>query len=77
MPSVVNDKCKKCRSCKEVCPVDAFVESDAGSRLVVDPELCIDCGVCISECPEMAITSDSEASDADIAFNAEKAKEWK
>ena len=48
MVSVVNDSCIKCKSCVEVCPVSAFREGD--SQLVVDPDTCIDCGVCISEC---------------------------
>ena len=55
MVSVVNDACVKCKSCADVCPVDAFHECD--TQLVVDPDTCIDCGVCISECPQEAITS--------------------
>ena len=50
MPSVVSDSCVLCKSCVEVCPVAAF--HDAGSQVVVDPNTCIDCGVCISECPQ-------------------------
>ncbi len=74
MVSVVNDSCVKCRTCVDVCPVDAFREGD--SMLVIDPEECIDCGVCISECPEEAICSDSDADEKWIKFNAEKAPEW-
>lgn len=59
MVSVVNDACVKCKSCADVCPVDAFHECD--TQLVVDPDTCIDCGVCISECPQEAITSEDEA----------------
>ena len=53
MVSVVNDNCIKCKSCADVCPVDAFREGD--TQLVVDPDTCISCGVCISECPQEAI----------------------
>ena len=37
--------------------------SDGGevSAVVVDPDTCIDCGVCISECPTGAISSSDEA----------------
>ena len=35
MVSVVNDACVKCKSCADVCPVDAFHECD--TQLVVDP----------------------------------------
>ena len=66
MVSVVNDACIKCKSCAEVCPVDAFHECD--TQLVVDPD------VCISECPQEAITSDDEADEKWIKFNAEQAK---
>ena len=59
MVSVVSDACVKCKSCVEVCPVDAFREAE--NMLVVDPDVCIDCGVCISECPQEAITSEDEA----------------
>ena len=74
MPSVVNGNCKFCKSCVEVCPVDAFKEGD--NRVVVDPDICIDCGACIAECPEAAISSSDEAEEKWIQFNAEKAKEW-
>jgi ferredoxin len=42
--------------------------------MVVDPDTCIDCGVCISECPVGAISNDSEADEKWIKFNAEQAK---
>lgn len=74
MPSVVNDSCKFCKSCVEVCPVDAFREGD--SRVVVSPDDCIECGVCISECPENAIQPSDEADEKWIEFNAQKAAEW-
>ena len=74
MPWVVNDSCKICKTCVEVCPVDAFREGE--TQVVVSPEDCIDCGVCISECPEGAIMPDSEADEKWIKFNEEKAAEW-
>ncbi len=74
MVSVVNDACVKCKSCADVCPVDAFHEGE--TMLVVDPDTCIDCGVCISECPQEAITSEDEADEKWIKFNAENAKNW-
>ena len=46
MVSVVNDACVKCKSCVDVCPVDAFHEGE--TQLVIDPDTCISCGVCIS-----------------------------
>ncbi len=71
MPSVVSDKCVKCLSCTEVCPVDAFREDE--NMLVIDPDVCIDCGICIGECPEGAISSDMDAEEKWVKYNEEKA----
>jgi ferredoxin len=55
MTHVVTDACVKCKytDCVEVCPVDCFYEGE--DMVVIDPESCIDCGVCVSECPIEAI----------------------
>ena len=60
MPYLVNEKCIKCKftDCVEVCPVDCFYEGE--NMLVINPDECIDCGVCEPECPIGAIISDSE-----------------
>ena len=42
------------RSCVDVCPVDCIHESER--MLVIDPEECIDCGLCEPTCPVSAIT---------------------
>ena len=59
---------------KAVCPVGAFHEGD--TQMVVDPDTCIDCGVCIGECPQGAIANADDADEKWVAFNAEKSKEW-
>lgn len=74
MASVVNDKCTKCKSCVEVCPVACFHEGE--NMLVINPDDCIDCGVCIAECPKGAITTDDDADEKWVKFNAEKSQEW-
>ncbi|QJC27163.1 ferredoxin 1 [Anaplasma platys] len=58
MTHFVTDRCIRCKftDCVEVCPVDCFYEG--ANMLVIDPEQCIDCGVCIPECPADAIVSD-------------------
>ena len=60
MTFVVTDACVRCRytDCVEVCPVDAFHAGEF--MLVIDPDACIDCGVCEPECPVDAILPDSE-----------------
>ncbi|CAO5678960.1 MAG: Ferredoxin-2 [Holosporales bacterium] len=59
MSFVVTEQCIKCKytDCVEVCPVDCFFEGE--NMLVINPELCIDCGVCEPECPADAIKSDT------------------
>lgn len=60
MPYVVTDACIRCKymDCCEVCPVDCFYEGE--NMLVINPDECIDCGVCEPECPAEAIVSDSD-----------------
>ena len=60
MTYVVVDACIKCKymDCIEVCPVDCFYEGE--NFLVINPDECIDCGVCEPECPAEAILPDSE-----------------
>lgn len=55
MSYYVTDKCIKCKytDCAEVCPVDCFHEGP--NILVINPDICIDCGVCIPVCPIDAI----------------------
>lgn len=58
MTHIVNDRCINCKytDCVEVCPVDCFYEGE--NMLVISPDECIDCGVCIAECPVDAIVTD-------------------
>ena len=60
MTYVVTDSCIKCKytDCVEVCPVDCFYEG--ANMLVINPDECIDCGVCEPECPIEAIQPESE-----------------
>lgn len=60
MTHVVTEACIKCKhtDCVIVCPVDCFYEGP--NFLTINPDECIDCGVCIPECPEKAIFADTE-----------------
>ena len=59
MTFVVTDICIKSKytDCVEVCPVDCFYEGE--NTLVINPDECIDCGVCEPECPIEAIVTDT------------------
>ena len=76
MTYIVNDNCIGCKhtDCVEVCPVDCFYEGE--NMLVIDPDECIDCGVCVPECPAEAIEPESEDLMEWIEFNQKYAKEW-
>jgi len=80
MTYVVTEACVKCKytDCVDVCPVDCFHEGP--NFLVIDPEECIDCTLCVAECPVEAIYAEDDVPDdqrAFIALNAELAKGWK
>ena len=81
MTHVVTEACIKCKytDCVDVCPVDCFREGP--NFLVIDPDECIDCAVCIPECPADAIFAEEDTPadqlhfiklNADLAF----AKGW-
>lgn len=77
MTHIVNEACIKCKytDCVEVCPVDCFYEGE--DMLVINPEECIDCGVCIPECPIDAIQPDTfEGAEFWVAFNQKYAALW-
>jgi len=79
MTHVVTEACINCKhtDCVEVCPVDAFHEGP--NFLVIDPDVCIDCMACVSECQVGAIYADTDVP-ADqrrfIPLNAELAPVW-
>jgi ferredoxin len=76
---VVTEACVKCRytDCVDVCPVDCF--KIGPNFLVIDPDECIDCAVCVPECPVNAIYSDEDVPEDQrefIAINADLSKVW-
>ena len=77
MTYVVTEACIKCKymDCIEVCPVDCFFDGE--NMLVIDPDTCIDCGVCEMECPIEAILPDTnQESLLWLEMNREFAKKW-
>jgi ferredoxin len=86
MPWVITRLCRDCvdQSCVEVCPVDCIYEHTGGAtdefpnQLFIDPDECIDCGVCEPECPWEAIFQDEQVPGVfqeDIALNASITKQ--
>ena len=79
MTHVVLESCIRCRytDCVDVCPVDCFRAGP--NMLVIDPDECIDCAVCVAECPVEAIRTEEDVPESQrsfIALNAELSKSW-
>lgn len=70
MAYVIVDTCIKDNKCVEVCPVDcikegAFTDNDGKTydMMFINPDECIDCGVCEPECPSSAIYTETDLPD--------------
>ncbi|MFM9834866.1 MAG: ferredoxin FdxA [Methylophilaceae bacterium] len=79
MTYVVTENCIQCKytDCVDVCPVDCFVEGP--NFLAINPDECIDCTLCVAECPAEAIFAEDDVPDDQqqfIALNARLAKIW-
>jgi len=77
MTYIVTEACIKCKymDCVEVCPVDCFYEGE--NMLVINPNECIDCGVCEPECPAEAILPDTEDGlEKLLEVNTKYSEEW-
>jgi NAD-dependent dihydropyrimidine dehydrogenase PreA subunit len=63
MAHIIAEPCigTKDTACVAVCPVDCIhptkTEADFASAdmLYIEPDVCIDCGLCVDECPVKAI----------------------
>lgn len=80
MTYVVTEACINCKhtDCVDVCPTDAFREGP--NFLVIDPQECVDCMLCVAECPVEAIYAENEVppgQEGYVALNAELARVWK
>ena len=78
MTYVVTENCIKCvhQDFVTVCPLDCFYIGP--NFMVIDPDECIDCAVCVPDCPVVAIVpyTDLEGVEHDpwTNLNAELAK---
>jgi ferredoxin len=79
MASVITEPCHGCKytDCVTVCPADCFHEGE--HMLFIDPDSCICCEACITECPVEAIYNEQDVPEkwrAYIARNAEGAQRY-
>ena len=80
MTHVVGKACDGCRytDCVVVCPVECFYEGE--TMLYIHPDECIDCAVCVPECPVNAIYAEDDVpgdQQVFIALNTELSRNWK
>jgi len=79
MAFVVTDNCILCKytDCVAVCPADAFHEGP--NFLAINPDDCIDCDLCVPECPANAIVQEDQLPENQknfLALNAELSQLW-
>lgn len=54
------------KACREECPVDCIYEGDR--MLYIHPDECVDCGKCVTACPNGAISSEYKLAAQDERF---------
>ncbi len=75
MTYTVTPYCTACKytDCVEVCPVEAFHEGP--TMLYINPETCIDCDVCVAQCPVEAIFAEDQVPEKWTEWTAINAQE--
>ncbi len=76
MTHVITDRCIGTHSiaCVAVCPVDCIhpvpesCDFQFEDRSYINPDVCIDCGLCVDVCPPGAIFFEEELSQSDARF---------
>ena len=78
MAHIVTARCVDCvyTDCCTVCPVDCFYEIENPRMLVIDPDTCIDCQLCVPECPVHAIYEDEEVPEPYVEWVEKNSELW-
>ncbi|MFT5206832.1 MAG: ferredoxin [Candidatus Omnitrophota bacterium] len=80
MAHVITEKClgERYAACAAVCPVSSIHPGEYQGKIfmVIDPESCIDCGVCLPECPVDSIVSATSENEEFAKINADLAPEF-
>jgi ferredoxin len=79
MTFIVGENCIRCKhtDCVTACPVDCFYEGP--NYLVIHPDECIDCALCVPKCPVNAIYAEEDLPPDQaefIAINRELSTQW-
>ena len=62
----------KDHACVDVCPVNCFYEGT--DIILIHPEECIDCSVCVPECPVEAIFAEEDVPEKWASYTAKNAE---
>lgn len=80
MAYVITGRClgERYATCVAVCPVDCIKpgELQGEELMIIDPEICISCGLCLRECPIGAIVESEDEDPEWAALNARLAPEF-
>jgi ferredoxin len=64
MSYVIGNKClaERYAVCATVCPVECIhpIDYEGQEFMIIDPDVCINCGLCLPECPVGAIVATEE-----------------
>jgi ferredoxin len=75
MSYVITEKClgERYATCVASCPVECIHPGDYQGQefMVIDPEVCIDCGACLPECPIGAIVETTDQDPGYAKINAD------
>ena len=68
----INSGCKGCDDCVKACPAGAITVNGLGTKHIIDPSLCVNCGQCLITCPFARIEDVSMMGDVKAAMAAGK-----
>ena len=76
MTHVITESCigTKDTACVDVCPVDCihpnpeYEDVNEHDMLYIDPDVCIDCGLCVGECPVQAIYAEEDLPEEQMKY---------
>ncbi|MBI4971187.1 MAG: 4Fe-4S binding protein [Candidatus Omnitrophica bacterium] len=81
MPYIITKKClgERYGTCASVCPVDCIKPGNYNGEpfMIIDPDVCIECGLCAPECPVSAIVDHENVDPEAAKLNRELAAAFK